>query len=77
MDEDFDNTRISMDEGSSVNITLLDALTRMNIPESETIKRPSVVKGFGVETKHTFIEIKLPIYIEGVNSMQFFYVTNT
>ena len=65
-----------MDEGSSMNIILLDVLTRMNIPESEIIKRSSIVMGFSGETKHTIGEIKLPKYIEGLNSMQGFYVNN-
>ena len=38
--------RILVDGGSLVNIILLDALTRMNIMESEIIKRSLVLIGF-------------------------------
>ena len=54
-----------------MNIILLDALTRMNIPESKIIRRSLVLIGFNGEMKHTIVEIKLPIYIKGVNSMQY------
>ena len=38
-EEDINNRMVLVDEGSSVNIILLDALTKMNIPQSEIIKR--------------------------------------
>ena len=53
--------RILVDGGSLVNKILLDALERINIPESEIIKRSSALTGFNGETKHTVGEIKLPI----------------
>ena len=57
--------RILIDRASSVNIILLYALKRMNIPESKIINRSSILIGFSGETKHTTREINLPIYIEG------------
>ena len=59
-----------MDVGSSVNIILLNALVGMNIPESEITKRSLILIGFNGEMKHIIRDIKLPIYIIGVNSMQ-------
>ncbi|XP_023749270.1 uncharacterized protein LOC111897549 [Lactuca sativa] len=69
--------RILIDGGSSVNIILVDALKRMNIPESEIVRRSSVLIRFNGETKHIVGEIKLPIYIEVVNSIQCFCVVDT
>lgn len=60
-----------------MNIILFDAITRMNIPESEIIKRSSVLIGFSGETKHTIREIKLHIYIKGVNYMKRFFVIDS
>ena len=60
---------ILVDGGSSVNIILLDSLKRMNISKSEIVARSSILIGFYGETKHTIGKIKLPIYIEGVNSI--------
>ena len=65
-------TRFLVEGGSSVNIILLDALKRMNIPESEIVKRSSVLIGLSGETKQTIGKIKLHIYIEGVKYMQRF-----
>ncbi|XP_023763617.1 uncharacterized protein LOC111912109 [Lactuca sativa] len=61
--------RILFDGGYSVNIILLDALKRMNIIESEIFAKSSVLIGFSGETKKTIGKIKLPIYLEGVNSV--------
>lgn len=68
---------ILVDGGSLVNIIVLDALKRLNIPESKIVRRSSVLNGFSGETKPTVGEIKLPIYIEGVNFMQRFCVIDT
>ncbi|XP_021991426.1 uncharacterized protein LOC110888195 [Helianthus annuus] len=62
--------KILIDGGSSVNIIQLDVLKRMNIPKSEIVPRSSVLIGFSGETKNTLGDIKLPIYIEGVNSIK-------
>ena len=69
--------RILIDRGSSVNIVLLDAMKRINIPDSEIVRRSSILIGFSGEAKHTVGEIKLPIYIEGVNSIQNLCVIDT
>jgi hypothetical protein len=68
---------ILIDRGSSVNIIQLEALKRMNIPETEIIMRSSVLVGFSVETKKNVGDIKLPIYIAGVNSIQRFCVMDS
>ena len=57
--------RILVDGGYSINIILLDALKRMNIPESKIVKRSSVQIGFSGETKHMVREIKLPSISRG------------
>ena len=59
--------RILIDGKSSVNIIQLDVLNRMDILESDIVQRSSVLVGFSGETKITLGDIKLPIYIEGVN----------
>ena len=61
--------RILIDGGSSANIILLDTLKRMNIPDSDIIRRSSALIGFSGEVKHTIGDIRLPIYIEGINTM--------
>ncbi|XP_076897154.1 uncharacterized protein LOC143550382 [Bidens hawaiensis] len=66
--------RILVDNGSSVNIIQLDTLKRMNIPESEIMSKSSVLVGFGGEAKSAAGEIKLPVYVEGVNSIHKFCV---
>ena len=66
--------RILIDGGSSANIILLDTLKRMNIPDSDIIRRSSALIGFSGEVKHTIGDIRLPIYIEGINTMQKFCV---
>ncbi|XP_076950759.1 uncharacterized protein LOC143623820 [Bidens hawaiensis] len=64
--------RILVDRGSSVNIIQYDVLKKMNISDSEIVPRSSVLVGFIGETKKTMRDIKLSIYIEGVNSYQNF-----
>jgi hypothetical protein len=66
--------RILIDGGSSVNIIHFDVLKKMNIPESEIVPRSAVLVGFSGETNNTLGDIKLPIYIEGVNSIKKNYV---
>ncbi|XP_076943051.1 uncharacterized protein LOC143613149 [Bidens hawaiensis] len=66
--------RILVDGGSSVNIVQADVLKKMNIPETKFTPRSSVLVGFSRETKNTLGDIKLPIYIEGVNFFQKFCV---
>jgi hypothetical protein len=66
--------RILIDGGSSVNIIQLEALKKMNIPDSEITSKSSILVGFSGETKSTFGEIKLLVYIKGVSSIQKFCV---
>ncbi|XP_076923343.1 uncharacterized protein LOC143585440 [Bidens hawaiensis] len=60
---------ILVENGSSDNIIQLYTLKRMNIPKSEIISKSSVLVGFSGEAKSTTGEIKLPVYVEGVNSI--------
>ncbi|XP_076961088.1 uncharacterized protein LOC143637632 [Bidens hawaiensis] len=66
--------RILVDGGSSVNIIQADVLKKMNILESDVTPRSSVLVVFSGETINTLRDIKLPIYIKGVNSFQKFCV---
>ncbi|XP_076888413.1 uncharacterized protein LOC143538838 [Bidens hawaiensis] len=66
--------RILVDNGSSVNIILLDTLKRMKILESKIVSQYSVLVGFSGEANSTVGEIKLLVYIEGVNSTHKVYV---
>ncbi|KAI3744710.1 hypothetical protein L1987_57801 [Smallanthus sonchifolius] len=69
--------RILIDGGSSVNIIQLEALKRMNIPETEIISKSSVLVGFSGEVKNIVGEIKLPVYIDGINSIQNFCIIDS
>jgi hypothetical protein len=69
--------RILIDNGSSVNIIKLDTLKRMGIPEEEIAGTSTVLVGFSGEVKNTVGEIKLPVYVEGVNSIQKFCVVDS
>lgn len=68
--------KILIDGGSSVNVILFDTLNKMDIPKSEMVRKSSTPVGFNGETKNTIKENKLPIYIEGTNLMQCFYVVD-
>ena len=68
---------ILIDNGSSVNIIQLEALKKMNIPESEIASKSSALVGFSGEVKSTVGEIKLPVYIEGVNSIKKYFVIDS
>ena len=69
--------RILIDGGSSANIILLDTLKRMKISESDIVPKSSALIGFSGEVKHTVRDVRLPIYIEGINTMQKFCVIDT
>ena len=69
--------RILIDGGSSANIILLDTLKRMKIPETDIVPKSSALIGFSGEVKHTVGDIRLPMYIEGINTMQKFCVIDT
>nr|XP_043615873.1 uncharacterized protein LOC122587773 [Erigeron canadensis] len=64
--------RILIDNGSSVNIIKLETLKRMDISEDNIICKISPLIGFSGKTKYTVGEIKLPVYVEGLNSMKKF-----
>ncbi|XP_076893842.1 uncharacterized protein LOC143545963 [Bidens hawaiensis] len=66
--------RILVIGGNSVTIIQADVLKKMNIPEIEITQRSSVLGGLNGETKNTLGDIKLPIYIDGINSFQKFGV---
>ncbi|XP_076911879.1 uncharacterized protein LOC143569986 [Bidens hawaiensis] len=68
---------ILIDGRSSMNIIQLDALKKMDISESEIIPRSSISEVFSGETKNTLGDIKLPVYIDGVNSPQKFCVIDS
>ncbi|XP_076905057.1 uncharacterized protein LOC143560696 [Bidens hawaiensis] len=69
--------RILVDGGSSVNIIQLETLMKLNILEDEILKKSSVLVEFSGEVKNTVGEIKLYVYIEGVNSIQSFCVMDS
>ena len=69
--------RILIDNGSFVNIINFDTLKRMGIPEDEINKSSTVLVGFSGKTKNTVGEIKLPVYVEGVNAIQKFCVIDS
>ncbi|KAI3725211.1 hypothetical protein L1987_64989 [Smallanthus sonchifolius] len=69
--------RILIDGGSSVNIIQHDVLKRMGIPDSEIISKSAVLVGFSGEVENTVRDIKLPIYIEGVNTIQNFCIIDS
>ncbi|XP_022024617.1 uncharacterized protein LOC110924953 [Helianthus annuus] len=69
--------RILVDNGSSVNIIQLETLKRMNIPQMEITSKSTVLVGFSGEAKNTVGEITLPVYVEGVNSIQRFCVMDS
>nr|XP_043615750.1 uncharacterized protein LOC122587644 [Erigeron canadensis] len=68
--------RILINNGGSVNIIKLETLRRMDISEDNIIGKISPLIGFSGETKYTVGEIKLPVYVEGLNSMQKFCVVD-
>nr|XP_043619638.1 uncharacterized protein LOC122591434 [Erigeron canadensis] len=69
--------RILIDNGSSVNIIKLETLRRMDISEDNIISKAFPLIGFSGETKYTVGEIKLPVHVGGVNSMQKFCMVDT
>ncbi|XP_074291937.1 uncharacterized protein LOC141618756 [Silene latifolia] len=66
--------RILVDEGSSVNLIMLDVLKAMKISEYQITKKSSVLVGFSGETRSTLGEIYLPAYAEGIASYKRFGV---
>ncbi|XP_074305886.1 uncharacterized protein LOC141641108 [Silene latifolia] len=67
-------SRILTDEGSSINLVMLDVLKAMKIDEEKIIQKFSVLVGFSGETRNTLGEINLPTYVEGIASYERFGV---
>ncbi|XP_021861050.2 uncharacterized protein [Spinacia oleracea] len=60
--------RVLFDNGSSTNVMMLDALKEMGLnPNTDVIKKSTVLIGFSGEAKTTFGEVTLPVYAQGVN----------
>ena len=68
--------RILIDNGSAVNIIMLETLQQMGLTEVDMVKKSTVLVGFSGETKRTMGEISLPTYAQGMNSLQKFLVIN-
>ena len=68
--------RILIDNGSAVNIIMLETLQQMGLTEADMVKKSTVLVGFSGETKRTMGEISLPTYAQGKNSLQKFVVIN-
>ncbi|XP_035845292.1 uncharacterized protein LOC118491545 [Helianthus annuus] len=68
---------ILVDNGSSVNIIQLETLKRTNVSPMDITSKSIVLVGFSGEARNTVGEIKLSVYVEGVNSMQRFYVMDS
>ena len=69
--------RIFVDNESSVNIIQLETLKRMNVSPMDITLKSTVLVGFSGEAMNTVGEIKLPVYVEGVNSIQRFCVMDS
>ncbi|XP_056688524.1 uncharacterized protein [Spinacia oleracea] len=60
--------RVLVDNGSSTNVMMLDALKEMRLNLEKDVTRKSIVLvGFSSEEKTTFVEVFLPVYPHGVN----------
>ena len=68
--------RILIDNGSAVNIIMLETLQQMGLTEADMVKKSIVLVGFSGETKRTMGEISFPTYAQGMNSLQKFLVIN-
>ncbi|XP_056695442.1 uncharacterized protein [Spinacia oleracea] len=69
--------RVLVDNGSSTNVMVLEALKEMGLnPEKDVIKKSAVLIGFSGETKITFREVTLPVYAQRINQQVKFCVIN-
>ncbi|XP_056698480.1 uncharacterized protein [Spinacia oleracea] len=60
--------RVLVDNGSSTNVMMLDALKEMGLnPDTDVVKKSTVLIGFSGEAKTTFGEVTLPVYAQGIN----------
>ncbi|XP_056688416.1 uncharacterized protein [Spinacia oleracea] len=59
--------RVLVDNGSSTNVMMLDALKEMGLnPDTDVVKKSTVLIGFSGEAKTTFGEVTLPVYAQGI-----------
>ena len=59
--------RILIDNGSSVNLIMMDSLKDMGYTADDVVKRSVPLVGFSGETKQSLGEISLSVYAEGLN----------
>ncbi|XP_056691718.1 uncharacterized protein [Spinacia oleracea] len=60
--------RVLVDNGSSTNVMMLDALKEMGLnPDTDVVKKSTVLIGFIGEAKTPFGEVTFPVYAQGVN----------
>ena len=68
--------RTLIDNGSAVDIIMLETLQQMGLTEADMVKKSTVLVGFSGEMKRTMGEISLPTYAQGINSLRKFLVIN-
>ncbi|XP_021838806.2 uncharacterized protein [Spinacia oleracea] len=67
--------QVLVDNRSSTNVMMLDALKEMGLnPDIDVVKKSTVLIGFSGEAKTTFGEVTLPIYAQGINQQVKFCV---
>ncbi|XP_056697946.1 uncharacterized protein [Spinacia oleracea] len=60
--------RVLVDNGRSTNVMMLDALKEMGMnPDTDVVKKSTVLIGFSGEAKTTFRELTFPVYAQRVN----------
>ncbi|XP_010691918.1 uncharacterized protein LOC104905165 [Beta vulgaris subsp. vulgaris] len=68
---------VLVDNGSSANVLMKDALEYIGIDERDIIRKSTDLVGFSGEAKHTMGEVTLPTYAKGVNMPTKFYVVDS
>ncbi|XP_056695121.1 uncharacterized protein [Spinacia oleracea] len=67
--------RVLVNNGSSTKVMMIDALKEMGRnPDTDVIKKSTVLIGFSCEEKTTFGEVTLPVYAQGVNQQALVHV---
>ncbi|XP_056688205.1 uncharacterized protein [Spinacia oleracea] len=60
--------QVLVDNGSSTNVMMVDALKEIGLnPDTDDVKKSTVLIGFCGEAKTTFGEVTLPVYAQGIN----------
>ncbi|XP_056697791.1 uncharacterized protein [Spinacia oleracea] len=60
--------RVLVDNGSSTNVMMLDAVKEMGLnSDTDVVQKSTVLIGFSGEANTTFGEVTLPIYAKGIN----------